>query len=184
MIEVLSGCAVRATIQQEKARAVISECGRYRYELRRPLESMLRWHRPILWIMLNPSTADAYKDDPTIRRCINFSKTWGMTQLLVGNLYALRATDPKALRAPPGGIDAVGPLTDAHLDKMACEAEVIVLAWGQLGPDKKRAESLVARLAAYRHRMHVLGYTLSGVPRHPLMMPKTTELQPYAVSES
>lgn len=178
MNEVLSGCSVRAAIQQWTA--VFSECGRYRYALGRPLDSLLRWHRPILWIMLNPSTADAKNNDPTIRRCINFSTAWGYTHLMVGNLYALKATKPKALKAPPGGIDAVGPLTDQHLQKMASQAEAIILAWGQLGPDKKRAEQLLESMGQYKERMHVLGYTLSGIPRHPLMMPNATELQRYA----
>lgn len=182
MNEVLSGCTVRGTIQQWTA--VFSECGRYRYALARPLPSILRWHRPILWIMLNPSTADAKNNDPTIRRCINFSTTWGYTRLLVGNLYGLKATKPKALRAPPGGIDAVGPLTDKHLAEMAATAETIVLAWGQLGPDKKRAESVLAALAPYHERMHVLGFTLSGIPRHPLMMPNATALQPWLAAPS
>jgi hypothetical protein len=118
--------------------ATISECGRYRYHLERSWASKPDY---LLWVMLNPSTADATKNDATIRRCIGFAQRLGYTGILVGNLYALRATNPRALRAPPGGIDAVGPENNRWLRMLAGRASKIICAWGQTGPDANRDEA-------------------------------------------
>jgi hypothetical protein len=92
------------------ATAVLSDCGTYRYRLGR------RWAEgPVdVWIMLNPSTADATVDDRTIRRCMEFSRRWGAGALVVGNLFALRATDPAELVRHP---DPIGPDNDEHLTR-------------------------------------------------------------------
>ena len=164
--------------------AVISEDGFYRYELHRRLPSMLRWVRPILWIMLNPSTADGAQDDPTIRRCKGFSEYWGCTLMRVGNLYAYRATDPSALKRPHGGIDIVGPTNHLHLRSMAADAALIMLAWGQPGPQKEHWRWVLDKLADHADKFHVLGYTKSGHPRHPLMFPKDSQPIPYSQSDA
>ena len=126
------------------------------------------------WIMLNPSTADANKDDPTIRRCIAFSKAWGFKRLTVTNLFAFRATSPKDLfRA----IKPVGPANDEYLTGTANVADQIVYAWGSQGDFRGRGDEV-------RHRMRdvigkpeivCLGCTKSGQPRHPLYVPATQE---------
>ena len=104
--------------------AILSDCGKYRYSLTRNWDS----EKPkVLFIMLNPSTADADNDDPTIRRCINFAKYWGYGGLHVCNLFAYRATNPKEL------LHIDNPLGDQniyHMKKLANEAEIIVCAWG------------------------------------------------------
>ncbi len=92
--------------------AFLSECGVYRYELTRTWGDGDR----LLWIMLNPSTADADLDDPTIRRVIGFSRGFGYSGAIVANLFALRSTDPKALRTHP---DPVGPANNAMLAQLA-----------------------------------------------------------------
>src|SRR5690606_18576726 len=92
--------------------ARFSPCGQYRYLLTRPIPAPF-WKPDAgeaVFVMLNPSTADASEDDPTIRRCIGFAKEWGCTGLTVANLYALRSTDPKGLWKHR---DPVGPENDA-----------------------------------------------------------------------
>lgn len=112
-----------------KRDATISECGRYRYDLGRT------WVEPgdaladtyCTFIMLNPSTADGTQDDPTICRCINFAKSWGMGGLMVVNLFAWRATKPDdLLRAA----DPIGPENDRYIDEACRMAQFVVAAWG------------------------------------------------------
>lgn len=84
--------------------ADISACGAYRYRLDR-LGALLG-RGAVNFVMLNPSTADAEQDDPTIRRCLGYAFRWGFARLIVTNLYALRSTDPRALWEHP---DPIGP---------------------------------------------------------------------------
>lgn len=108
--------------------AVLSDCGTYRYAL------MRRWEQghPLRFVMLNPSIADATVDDPTIRRCVSFARREGYAALIVLNLYAYRATDPKALLTC--GDDPVGPNNDnilwSHLLSSKEGANPVVAAWG------------------------------------------------------
>lgn len=143
--------------------AVFSPCQRYRYELR-------RWWgvgADIAWIMLNPSTATAETDDPTIRKITKFSKDWGFGGLLVGNLYAWRATDPDVLPTieEPVGID-----NDRHLIRIADEALVIMCAWGT-NADPDRAAHVIRLLKATGKPLHCLGRNTDGSPCHPLYKP-------------
>lgn len=150
------------------ASAMISPSGSYRYGLQR------RWqHGDPAWftfVMLNPSTADSTEDDPTIRRCVGFAKREGYTSLVVANLYAWRATDPRELLT---AVDPVGPDNDTYLRKLleAARDDVptrpVVAAWG--------ANAQPARVVAFREladRIGVplwcLGTTKRGAPRHPL----------------
>lgn len=121
--------------------------------------------------MLNPSIADADQDDPTIRRCIDFATRWGYGGLDVANLYAFRATKPSALKAASTVLDVVGPMNDAWIRSLALDANLIVCAWGQLGPDKGRARFVRDLLS--QHKIHALAYTkIDDQPRHPLMLKK------------
>ena len=97
--------------------------GHYRYMLGR------QWGAPpfLLWMMLNPSTADATEDDPTIRRCSGFAKHWGFGGLVVVNLFAFRATNPADLRAAE---QPIGPENDRHLVNAARSCPRVVAAWG------------------------------------------------------
>jgi hypothetical protein len=106
--------------------AIISECGKYRYQLGR------RWtliDRPLYFVMLNPSTADASVDDPTIRKCIGFAKANNFGAIEVFNLFAWRATNPKELVEKRGFADVVGPENDSYLAGIPSWATV-VCAWG------------------------------------------------------
>jgi hypothetical protein len=138
----------------------IAARGPYRYRLWR------RWGAaaPALFVMLNPSTADAIDDDPTIRRCIGFARRWRCGGIEVVNLYALRATDPRDLRRHPAPI---GPQNDAVLAAAIATAGVAIAAWGCHGQD--RAARLV-ELAGARP-LHCLAVNRDGSPRHPLYVP-------------
>lgn len=109
--------------------AVISECGRWRYELTRKWDEAVDLH----FIMLNPSTADADIDDPTIRKCIGFARIGGFGGIRIVNLFAHRATNPKELLTCDYSL-AVGPENDAHIRKIPARS-TIVAAWGSFPYD-------------------------------------------------
>jgi hypothetical protein len=143
--------------------AVISECGQYRYVLRRSLGSALRWHKPMLFVMLNPSTATETIDDPTIRRCMSFAKREGATQLTVVNLFALRATNPRELETHD---DPIGPENDKHiLEQISKHLQMpVVGAWGA----NRFAEMRAQLVSHYFDEIYCLGKNKDGSPRHPL----------------
>jgi hypothetical protein len=152
--------------------AVLSACGAYRYTLSR------RWGagEPLRFVMLNPSTADASVDDPTIRRCIGFARRDGFPALVVLNLYAYRTTDPKALLTC---VDPVGPDSKAYLWShlfLACEIKApVVAAWGINAKPGRVAEVLdLVRGVDWR----CLGTTKDGHPRHPLYVRSDQPLVP------
>lgn len=142
--------------------AILSPDGRYRYFLTRDL---LVGKGRCLFIMLNPSTADAQKNDQTIKVCMGFSKIWGFGELAVVNLFALRSTDPQALYGDP---DPVGPENDAHILRAAAEADAIVAAWGAHGAHLGRAQQVLTLLKG--REIKCLGKTKDGNPRHPLKL--------------
>ncbi len=146
--------------------AVISNCGLYRYELRRVWEP----DKGIVnFIGLNPSTADAETDDPTIRRCINFARDWGYGGLIITNLFATRLTDSKQLHLVNF---PVGPDNDWWLRHAANEAKIVVAAWGAhpLAPKRgKRALNVILDDFACAP-IHCLALTKDDQPRHPLYL--------------
>jgi hypothetical protein len=151
--------------------AVLSHCGAYRYLLRRA------WDEDedlpgVLFIMLNPSTADAEIDDPTVRRCVGFAKAWGCGNIAVVNLFAFRATKPSAM-LENGYQSAVGPENDAHIRQNSKSyrepGDYIVAAWGANGSDNRvkwRVDEVLKMLSL--GELYALGFTNSGEPRHPL----------------
>lgn len=152
--------------------ADISDNGLYRYWLSRRLSM---GERSVLFVGLNPSTADATKDDPTIRRCVSFARSWGFDWLYMANLNAWRSTDPK--RLPKDVIAAVGPRNQEALTWLTQRAEVVVAAWGNASLNIY-ARALARRILALPRARH-LGLTANGSPRHPLYLPKTTPLQEF-----
>jgi hypothetical protein len=140
--------------------AEISGCGRYRWWLRRAWGDFDG--RIVCFVMLNPSTADALRDDPTIRRCIGFAKSWGYTALSVRNLFAYRATDPKELRTasdPTGGSRGDNELLVSR------SADLVICAWGA-GVPFGRDRWMIENFGTVP--LHCLGTTKDGSPRHPL----------------
>lgn len=148
-----------------KKGAVISDCGQYRYALYRA------WASPPLcvFIMLNPSTADADLDDPTIRRCVSFAQREACGGLWVVNLFAFRATEPKDMKAAS---DPIGPDNSAALEKTLLRARMcgypVIAAWGAHGT-YKAADVFVAELAKkHQITLQCFGVTGAGQPKHPL----------------
>jgi hypothetical protein len=137
--------------------AVISPCRRYRFALWR------RWNcgPQVLFVLLNPSTADETADDPTVRRCLGFARSWGFAALAVGNLFALRSTSPAELSAC---VDPVGPDNDRWLLRLSDESALVVAAWGNYGRLLGRGHAVSNLLPD----LHILGLTRRGEPRHPL----------------
>ncbi|MAF09284.1 hypothetical protein CMK11_02435 [Candidatus Poribacteria bacterium] len=153
--------------------AVFDETGAYRYRLGR---SRSDGAGVVTFVMLNPSTADAQVNDPTIRRCIGFAWDWGYRDLIVVNLFAYRATTPRELRRAS---DPVGPANDEHVVAAAREADVVVAAWGVHGAMLGRDREVIGLLAGHAS-LQCLGVTKGGHPRHPLYMPKSSVRAPYA----
>lgn len=151
----------------------------YRYTLRRSV-AMTGTGR-CAFIMLNPSTADAEHDDPTIRRCMGFARAWGFAELVVGNLFAFRSTDPAALAA---AADPVGPMNDGALIEIAATSERVVCAWGNNGTLNNRAADV--RRLLYRMTfdgMVALEITGADQPKHPLYVRADIEPVSYPLED-
>lgn len=145
--------------------AEFSACRRYRYVLRR---EWLVGEGRLMFLMLNPSKADAVRNDPTVRRCMNWAQRWGFRELVVGNLFALRSTDPGALYT---AADPVGPENDWHLLNEASGAELVVCGWGVHGLLQNRGAAVAAMLETSGVELKCLGHNRQGTPRHPLYVP-------------
>jgi hypothetical protein len=162
-----------------EAAARLSPDGVYRYTLMRRWEP---WGPALRWIMLNPSTADAREDDPTIRRVVEFSRREGYAACVVANLFALRATDPRAITLHPY---AVGPWNNETLGQVSRAATqdayqhgkeaIVVVAWGARAPAERVQSVVHGPLAAVK--LMCLGRTKNGAPRHPLYVSGTTPLE-------
>ncbi len=151
----------------EQASAVLSDDNVYRYRLDRWWGAGPR----LVWVMLNPSTADATDDDPTIRRVRGFTQREGYDGFTVVNLYSLRATDPSALTDHD---DPVGRQGDSIPHQVIERAAAVVVAWGAHPMATERA-SLIRRA---RPDALCLGHAKAGAPRHPLLICKTQPLVP------
>jgi hypothetical protein len=152
--------------------ATIDSTGQYRYKLWRVWDS----EAPrVAFVMLNPSTANASVDDPTIRRCIGFAQTWGYGSLEVVNLFAYRATSPQILSAV---VDPIGPDNEAYLLETRQKPEPIILAWGNQGTFLERNQTVLEQLVNLEN-VYCLGLTAGGHPRHPLYLKAHTKPVPY-----
>lgn len=150
-----------------KTDAQFSSCYKYRYSL-----SWL-WGElkpSVLFILLNPSTPD----NPTLRRCLNFSRSWQFGQLLVGNLFAYKTSSPVVLFKSN---DPVGKLNDKYLLNLSKQADQIIIAWGNHGLHKQRSEAVLKLLSPYK--LQTLGLTKLNQPKHPLYLKTNTCRQAY-----
>lgn len=158
--------------------AVLSPCSRYRYRLWREWSPALPTG---VFVMLNPSTADASVGDPTIRRCMQFARAWGWGRIEVVNVFAFRTAYPRALvRAHGDGVDVVGPSRDEGLVEAFDRARVVVAAWGanKLAHDHARG---VLGLVPPGLEITCLGRTQGGFPRHPLYLRADTPLSTFSM---
>lgn len=161
--------------------AVISSCGRYRYALARDVQAIFPRQGLVVFLGVNPSTADAQTDDATVRKWRGFAERWGFRRFLVGNLFAYRATDVGELAAVE---DPIGPDNDAHLRDMLWQASLVVPCWGSR---EKLPATLRPRIDAVRAVLRqipvevlVLGLTRSGDPKHPLMLGYHARLEDWS----
>jgi hypothetical protein len=149
--------------------AAFSQDYLFRYRLSRIFDEALP---RINFLMLNPSTADAFKLDPTVRRCMGFAKLWGMGTVEVTNIFAYRSTDPKELYKVT---DPVGSYNNKAILAASSAASMTVLAWGAHGSLHDRAHAVIDMLRANGHITHVLKLTKVGQPMHPLYMSADTK---------
>lgn len=153
--------------------ALVSPCGRYRWLLWR------RWAgdaRPLVWVMLNPSTAGANDDDPTIRKCRGFSRRLGYGAMSVVNLFSYRATQPSDLHA--WARDGALSGEDAEQLRGACGGRDVILAWGAHGAQYPvRVRTTIEAVRGVARRVGHLGeLTKAGEYRHPLMLSYATTI--------
>jgi hypothetical protein len=143
--------------------AEISKDGKYRYFLSRFWDEEID---PLVFCMLNPSTADAEKDDPTIRRCMGFAEREGKGGLIVVNLWALRTYDPQDLKKIT---DPFGPENEYYqtMALRACEGSVIC-AWGNHGHQTVADQLFRLNCQKLKVKMVCLGQNKNGAPKHPL----------------
>lgn len=145
----------------------------YRYLLTRIWDPSVP---PVVYVMLNPSTADHAEDDATIRRCRAFAEREGGGGIVVVNLFSLRSTDPRALVHHP---DPVGPVNDAFIRQAVTGAHRVIAAWGAAGVQDGRGERVAALLRRRGVDVQCFGTTSTGQPRHPLYLPRVAPLVPY-----
>lgn len=153
-----------------------SPCETYRYMLWRKWGEGPR----CLFVMLNPSTADGTKDDPTIRRCVGFARAWGFDGIEVANIFALRSPNPEDLYG--GFVDPIGPENDSHIMSAAAGAGRVVCAWGNHGRLAGRGATVLAMMLAagvepWCFKLTKSTRTKPGQPEHPLYQPRAAQLR-------
>lgn len=170
MTEQPDGATETPFLRDDSCGAVFDEDRTYRYRLWRTWDVS----KPTLaFVMLNPSTADETTLDPTCRRCKGYAEDWGYGTLIVGNIFALRSTDPDELYDHPA---PVGPDNDDHLRAICQEAEMVVAAWGAHGGLHGRGQDVCAALDA---DLHALDTTKEAHPVHPLYQPADIDPEPF-----
>lgn len=151
----------------------------YRYSLRRSwsMPTAEAAQRKATWIMLNPSRADATRDDPTTTQCMNRMYRLGYGRYEAVNLFALVSPYPAALWEHN---DPVGKLNDVYILRAVSDADIVVVAWGTAGGLMNRDDTVLLKLGAHgTHVLHCLGLNNDGSPRFPRGITRETELVRY-----
>jgi hypothetical protein len=150
--------------------AELSTCRNYRYALWRSWDDS----KPrVMFIGLNPSTADEAQDDPTLRRCMNYAQAWGYGSVCITNLFAFRATEPNDMK---NAKNPIGPDNDKWLKKLVSQSSLIVAAWGNDGSFLNRS----TQVRKFLPELHCLKCNKSGEPAHPLY--QKANLSPIALA--
>lgn len=167
-----------------RGNATLSENGWYRYDLERKWERVIT--RKIVWVMLNPSTADARFDDATIRKCVGFSRHWGFDGMAVVNQFAYRATDPNELvnldRKTRGGPENLAFVRSHIADP---KTQLVVAAWGaNLKKLKLGGYNIEGFCKTANKPLRCLGLNADGSPKHPGRISYQTALIPFGKYEN
>ena len=149
--------------------ATFSSCRKYRYSLSRIWDKKKKY---VLFIGLNPSTADEEEDDPTIRRCVNYAKEWGYGGFMIVNLFAYRTTLPSNLKKVKY---PVGSENDKYIMTLSKKADITVAAWGNNGNLYSRDNQVLSLLP----NLMSLKVNKSGQPAHPLYLKKDLKLTKF-----
>jgi hypothetical protein len=150
--------------------ARLSRCTLYRYSLER---CWAGGKGRALFIGLNPSTADHRKDDPTIRRCVGFAKSWGFEAMEIVNLFAFRATYPTDLKQ---ALKPIGPANNSWISKAIGRSDLAIACWGNDGDFLNRDKYLLKRYP----NLHCLKINSSQQPAHPLYL--KANLNPFPMN--
>lgn len=159
--------------------ALFSNCRQYRYRLWNIWDTS----KPVvLYIMLNPSTADEVKNDPTVERCTRRAVQLGFGGVRIANIFALRSTDPKALYTHESPVDEGNPknatINDLHIRVSVKGSNLVICGWGDHGRLGGRGQVVMRELRSMC-RPHALKMNASGEPCHPLYLPYSN--QPFEV---
>ena len=150
--------------------AVFSKDRQYRYALWRIWDETLP---KVMFIGLNPSTADEYKNDPTTVRCINYAQDWGYGSIFLNNLFGVISSQPAYIMRSK---NPVGPENDFWIDKFAEISNLMIACWGNSGTYLQRSKAIIKR---YPGIIFCLGTTISGQPKHPLYLKREVVTIPY-----
>ncbi len=146
--------------------AIFSPCKKYRYTLWREWQTLDPKKNCVLFVMLNPSTADENILDPTVRRCLGYAMDWGFNRMEIANIFALRSTDPKELYKCE---DPVGIENNVYIQKLASESDLVIAAWGTHSKYNNRGDAVIKILKEVC-KPHYLKNSKDGIPCHPLYL--------------
>jgi len=159
----------------ENRTAVFSPCRKWRYHLQQVWDDKTP---NLIWLMLNPSTADETKNDPTVERCEQRARMWGFGGVEVYNIFAFRATDPSDMKAQD---DPIGPDNDDWIIKFAKKSQQTkaIVGWGEHGKHRGRGEAVMSLIKAHDGYVQALKVNASGHPKHPLYIGYKQETSPF-----
>jgi hypothetical protein len=155
--------------------ATFSPCKKYRYTLWREWQTLSPERTTVLFVMLNPSTADENVLDPTVRRCLGYAMQWGFNRMEIANIFALRSTDPRELYKCD---EPIGDENNDYIRKLAGGAGLVIAAWGTHGKYRNRGDE-VTKLLQEVSKPHYLKRAKGGAPCHPLYL--KADLKPQVI---